>query len=49
MEHVDETTRAIVEQLVHEILGFIAEARAVESNAEPPPPDGTSRKDAQGS
>jgi hypothetical protein len=49
MQHIDEATRTIVEQLVHEVLGFIADARAAESSTESPPPAGISQKDAQGS
>lgn len=51
MAHVDEATRTIVERLVHEILGFIAEVRAAECEAEPLPPAtaGATPKDAQGS
>jgi len=37
MDQVDDATRAIVEDLVHEVVSFIAEARAVEAGADVPP------------
>jgi hypothetical protein len=50
MQHVDEGIRAVAERLVGEVLGFIAEARDSEREAEASPhtADAT-RKDAQGS
>jgi hypothetical protein len=38
MQHVDEPTRAVTEGLVQEVLGFIAAARAAESEGETPEP-----------
>jgi hypothetical protein len=49
MQHVDEPTRAVTERLVHEVLRFIAAARAAESAVESLPsltPD-TTQKDAR--
>jgi hypothetical protein len=50
MEHVDDAIRAVAERLMHEVLGFIVEARAMEDEAAPPPVTSDStQKDAQGS
>jgi len=38
MQHVDQATRIVVEQLVVEMLGFVREANAAEGDAETPTP-----------
>lgn len=35
MDHVDEGTRTIAEELLHDVLACIADARAAERAAEP--------------
>jgi hypothetical protein len=47
MDHVDETTRSIAEELLHDVLACIADARAAAAKAAPPaadpPPDADER------
>ena len=43
MRHVEEPIRVAVERLVHEVLGFITEARADEGETPPAAADATSR------
>ena len=47
MQHVDEATRAIVERLLQEVAGFIAEARQAEQGGDVPAPPTASRNDAR--
>ena len=35
MTHVDESTRSVAEELLHDVLAAIAEARAASSDDEP--------------
>lgn len=49
MDHVDEQTRTIAEELVHDILGCIAEARAAERTAAADETPGEPKKHTEGS